>query len=400
MILTVNKKQSVEIENAVVAQILNMYPEEKLIGRPVFQNAFANDSIEYKDLKDESDKILIPWQMFLLDSRNLKKELDHIEKMRADKVSSKLMAKRKGIGNITSKRIIDRLIRLQNFITATNTLPQNTFCGSLVGKSNARAVAHILSYFEIDINKFRGYRNKSSALSYLLGKVEDKYINISQGVLANKMLPTWQVVDNSIYKNTSGFVIKDDKIPFIFLPSEINPDEVEGRQIYTIVYLIVLIGLNEYDFFIEKNFRAKALSATNKQKKIYAITSELLLPSEATEGLNGSVITSSTRDDLASEYKITPTAVVVTLRIRRIITSQAEYEALLPPPYEPPKTPTHHSRSPKIETSVRKFCGKYSFEFVNAGIKSGQLSSIQSQYLLFGAVNKKNFKKYRDGLSI
>ncbi|HEY4474282.1 MAG TPA: hypothetical protein VI957_03930 [Candidatus Paceibacterota bacterium] len=400
MILTVNKKQSVEIENAVVAQILNMYSEEKLIGRPIFQNAFANDSIEYKDLKDESDKILIPWQMFLLDSRNLKKELDHIEKMRADKVSSKLMAKRRGIGNVTSKRIIDRLIRLQNFITATNTLPQNAFCGSLVGKSNAEAVAHILSYFEIDINKFRGYRNKSSALSYLLGKVENKYINISQGVLTNKMLPMWQVVDNSIYKNTSGFVIKDDKIPFIFLPSEINPDEVKGRQIYTIIYLIVLIGLNEYDFFIEKNFRAKALSATNKQKKIYSVTSEVLLPSEATEKLSGSVITPSTRDDLASEYKITPTAVVVTLRIRRTITSQAEYEALLPPPYDPPKTPTHHPRSPKIETSVRKFCGKYSFEFVNAGIKSGQLSSVQSQYLLFGAVNKKNFKKYRDGLSI
>lgn len=400
MILIVNNKQSVEIENAIVAQILNMYPEEKLIGRPVFQDAFANNLIEYKDLKDESDKILVPWQMFLLDSRNLKKELDHIEKMRADKISSKLIAKRKGIGNVTSKRIIDRLVRLQNFITTTHTLPRNAFCGSLGDKSNVEAVAHILSFFDIDINKFRGYRNKSSALSYLLEQIESKYINVSQGVLANKILPTWQVVDNSIYKNTSGFVIKDDKIPFIFLPSEINPDEVEGRQIYTLTYLIVLIGLNEYDFFLEKNFKAKALSATNKQKKIYAITSELLLPNEATEKLRGSVITTTTRDSLASEYKITPTAVIVTLRIRKIISTQTEYEALLPPPYEPPKTSTRHSRSPKIETSVRKFCGRYSFDFVNTGIRSGQLSSTQAQYLLFGAVNKKNFKKYRAGMNI
>lgn len=399
MILTVNNKQSIKIENAVVAQILNMYPEEKLIERSVFQDAFANDSIEYKDLKDEGDKILIPWQMFLLDSRNLKKELNHIEKMRADKISSKLIAKRRGIGNVTSKRIIDRLIRLQNFITLTHALSQNAFCGSLIGKSNVEAVAHILSYFDIDIDKFRKY-SKSGAFGYLLEKVESKYINVSQGVLANKMLPHSRVVDNSIYRNTSGFVIKDDKIPFIFLPSEINPDEVEGRQIYTIVYLIVLIGLNEYDFFIEKNFRAKALSTTNKQKKIHAITSELLLPSEATEKLNGSVITPTIRDDLASKYKITPTAVVVTLRIRKIISTQAEYEVLLPPPYESPKTSIHHFRSPKIETSVRKFCGRYSFDFVNAGISSGQLSSIQAQYLLFGAVNKKNFKKYRDELSI
>lgn len=400
MILTVNKKQSVEIENAVVKQILNMYPEEKLIERSTFREAFTDDSIEYKELVEESKKILIPWQMFLLNSGNLKKELAHIDKMRADKISPKLMAKRRGIGNVTSKRIIDRLIRLQNFITATQFLPQNTFCGSLVGKSNTEAVAHILSFFEIDINKFRSYKSKSSALGYLLEKIENKYINISQGVLANKMLPAWQVVDNSIYKNTSGFVIKDDEIPFIFLPSEVNPDEVEGRQIYTLIYLIVLIGLNEYDFYIGKDFKAKAVSATNKQKKIYAITSEFLLPSERTKGLQNSKITVTTRDNLASEYKITPTAVVVTLRIRNVIPTKTEYEALLPPPYDPSKASTRQSRSPKIETSVRKFCGKYSFDFINAEIRNGQLSSTQAQYLLFGAVNKKNFKKYRDEIGI
>lgn len=400
MMLTVNKKESVEIEDAVIAKILNMYPEEKLISRSVFQDAFSANSIEYDDLKEESDKILISWQMFLLDSRNLKKELDHIEKMRADKVSSKLIAKRTGVGKVTSKRIIDRLVRLQNFITETNILPNNTFCGSLIGKSNTEAVAHILSYFNIDIGKFRGYKNKSSALGYLLEKIESKYINISQGVLTNKMLPHRLVVDSLIYKNTSGFVIKDEKIPFIFLPSEINPDEVEGRQVYTLIYLVVLIGLNEYDFFLEKDFKAKAISATSKQKKVYAITSEFLLPSDVTEKMRGTSITSTQRDDLASNYKITPTAVVVTLRIRRIISTKAEYEALLPPPYIPSKTSPHFSRTPKIETSVKKFCGKYSFEFINSGITSKQLTSTQAQYLLFGAVNRKNFKKYRNGLSI
>jgi hypothetical protein len=400
MNITANNKISVEIENAVVEQILNMYPEEKLITRPVFKDAFENNSIKYNDLKEESNKILIPWQMFLLDRVNLKKELNHIEETRADKISSKLIAKRKGIGNVTSKRIIDRLIRLQNFITTTNTLPKNVFCGSLIHKTNRDAVAQILSYFNIDINKFRSYKSKSSAFGYFLDKVESKFINVSQGVLANKMLPAWQVVDNSIYKNTSGFVIKDDRIPFIFLPSEVNPDEVEGRQIYTLTYLIVLIGLNEYDFFIEKNFKATALSATNKQKRIYAITSELLLPSEVTEKFRGNIITSAIRDELASVYKITPTAVVVTLKIRDIIISQDEYKALLPPPYEPSKASPHNKRSPKIETSVRKFCGRPSFNLVNDGISSGQLSNIQAQYLLFGAVNKKGFKNYRERLKI
>lgn len=400
MNLTVQHKKATEINNATVAKILNMYPEEKLIARAVFQDAFAADSVEYRDLKDESDKILIPWQMFLLSSANLKIELDHVEKMRADKISAKLIAKRRGIGNVTSKRIIDRLIRLQNFITTTQRgLPFNAFCGSLANKSNANAVAHILSYFDIDMDQFRWYPRKATALNYLLRKIEDKYINVSQGVLTNKMLPHHAVVDGSIYKNTSGFVIKDEKIPFVFLPSETNPDEVDGRQIYTLVYLVVLIGLNEYDFFIEKDFKTKAVSAINTQKRIYAITSELLLPTQETEKLKGTVISPAVRDELASKYKITPTAVVVTLRIRKIIT-QAEYEILLPPPYQPKKTTPSSARTPRIETSVRKFCGRYSFEFVNGGIRSGQLSSIQAQYLLFGAVNKKNFKSYRSNLSI
>lgn len=396
----VNNHKSTEIDSTAVAQILSLYPEEKLFERPIFKDAFAEDLIDFAKLQSESEKILIPWQLFFLNAKNLKSELDHIEKERADKVSAKLMSKRVGVGNITSKRIIDRLIRLQNYILQTNSLPKNDFCGSLTSKTEKDAVTHIAKYLEINIDRFRAYKNKSNALSYLIEKVEGKYINISQGVLTNKMLPTWQVVDNKIYKSTSGFVIKDDSIPFIFLPSEINPDEVDGRQIFTLVFLLVVIGLNEYDYFLEKDFKSKAVSATGARKRIYRITSEFLLPTDETEKLRGKIVTPQIRDTLASTYKITPTAVVVTLRMRKIITTKEEYEALLPPPYKPVKNADRHVSSPHIETSVRKFCGKYSFEYVNAGIKTNSLSSIQAQYLLFGSVNKKGFKKYRNGLKI
>ncbi len=395
-----NNHKSTELDNSAVAQILSLYPEEKLIERPVFKNAFANDSINFAELQSESEKILIPWQLFFLDAINLKHELDHIEKQRADKVSAKLVAKRTGVGNVTSKRIIDRLIRLQNYISQNGSLPKNSFCGSLINKTEKEAVTHTTVFFGIDINKFRSYKNKSSALAYLIERVESKCINISQGVLTNKMLPTWQVVDNKIYKSTSGFVIKDDSIPFIFLPSEINPDEVDGRQIYTLIYLLALIGLNEYNYFLEKDFRATDLSSTGAQRKIYGITSEFLLPSHETEELRGKTITPQIRDNLASAYKITPTAVVVTLRMRKIIPTKEEYEALLPPPYKPVTNIDRHVNAPRVETSVRKFCGKYSFEYINAGIRTNSLSSIQAQYLLFGSVNKKGFKKYRIGLKI
>src|SRR3989344_90355 len=399
MQLTVNKKNATIIDSQVVRDILNIYAEEELFERPVFKDAFDNDSIEFKDLSSESEKILIPWQLFFLDGANLKKDLDHIHKTRIDKVSPKLIAKRRGIGSITSKRIIDRLIRLQNFICAIPNITTNTFCGSLIGKSETDAVAHTISYFAIDLNKFRTYKSKASALEYIIRQIETKNINISQGVLANKMLPAWQVVKNAIYKNTSGFVIKDDKIPFVFLPSEINPEETDGRQIYTLIYLITLIGLNEYNFFIERDFTAKAITAKGKQAKIYRITSDLLLPKTDTEKFRGQDITPEIRDDLSFRYKITPTAVLVTLRIRRIITSKEKYEALLPPEYVPPKNKIK-THAPSIETSVRKFCGKYSFDLVNGAIQNGSIKNVQAQYLLFGAVNKKGYKKYRANLKI
>lgn len=396
MWIRVNGKKSTEIDTLVVEQILNIYPEEKLTERTIFKDAFSNDSIEFKNLKEESNKILIPWQLFLLENAILKVELDHIEKMRADKISPKLMAKRKGAGGITSTRIIDRLIRLQNFILNTGLPQKNAFCGS-VGGNVKKSADFIVSYFRIDITK---YKNKDDFLKYLIERIEDKHINISQGVLTNKILPNSRVVNNQVYKNTSGFIIKDEAVPFVFLPSEINPDEVSGRQIYTLVYLVVLIGMNEYDYYLERDFKAKAISAKGKQKIAHGITSEILLPYQHTEHLRGQPITSQIRDGLASKYKITPTAVVVILRIRNIIKTKSEYELLLPPPYVPRKNNESHMRSPKIETSVRKFCGKYSFEQINTQIKSGSISSTNAQYLLFGVVNKINYKKYRLNLKI
>ena len=399
MLVTANKEKATEIDNDVITQILNMYPEENLIERTVFKEALERGTIEFKDLRNESDKILIPWQMFLLEPEILKRELSHIDKQRSDKISDKLFSKRKGEGDITSKRILDRLIRLQNFICENSQMSQNEYCGSLVGKKDNECIGHIVSYFEINLEIFRS-KNKNEALAYLISKIQNKGINISQGVLANKMLPAWQVVGNELYKNTSGFVIKDEKVPFIFLPSEISPNEVDSRQIYTLIYLVFLIGLNEYDILIEKDFKAKAINAKGVQARLYKLTSELLLPSEHSDKLNGSDIDEALRDSLASKYKMSATAIVVTLRIRKII-SAGQYKTLMPPEYVKNKNNSKQPMSsPAIENSVKKFCGKYSFDLVNTNIKNGTLTSVQAQYLLFGSVNKKNFKKYRMRLKI
>lgn len=266
-----NEKKSVNLDDVVVRRVLDLYPEEKLFERPIFKTGLAGTPVDFQKFQEECDKILIPWQLFLLTETNLGTELAHIESLR-QKVSQKLFAKRRGNSNVTSKRIIDRLIRCQNYVTQNGTFPKHNFCGSLKGMRPVDAAAHIAAFFEIDVAVFRS-KKKSSALAYLIKRLEEKNINVCQGVLTNKILPEVKGV-RDVYKGTSGFVIKDEKVPFIFIPSEINPDEKDGRQIYTLAYLLTIIGLEEYEYILNKDFKASLLASRGLQKRIYNIASE------------------------------------------------------------------------------------------------------------------------------
>lgn len=394
MQITIKRKNSVNLDDTVVRRVLGLYPEEKLVDRPVFAAGLAGASTDYQEFLGECGKILIPWQLFFLTEANLLTELTHIESQR-QKVSQKLFAKRRGDGDVTSKRIIDRLIRCQNYVTQNGIFPKHGFCGSLKGMRSVDAAAHIAASFNIDADVFRR-KKKADALAYIIKQLEEKNINVSQGVLTNKILPEVKGV-RDVYKGTSGFAIKDEKVPFIFIPSEINPDEKDGRQIYTLIYLLVVIGLEEYDYIITKDFKASLLAARGLQKRIYDIASEFLLPQEKTEELRGVIITEAIRDDLSSRYKITPSAVTVILRKRGHIPDQATYEALLPE-RRPETRDNGPRRHPRIDVSVRKFNGRHVCDLVNAAIKSRALYPVQAQYLLFGSVNKKNFKLYEKTL--
>jgi Zn-dependent peptidase ImmA (M78 family) len=399
MWITANGNDSIEIENDVVKRVLGMYPEEQLAeDRPVFREAFESGRITFDDLKAESDKILIPWQMFLLSPANLDTQLAHIEEQRKFKVSEKLVAKRKGTGDITSRRIVDRLIRQQNFLVSSRRFGTNPFCGSLVGLSTAQAVEFILRYFSIERAGMWRYVGKGKALEYLIQQVEEKNINIARGVLANKILPMTGGVLREVYRNTSGFVIKDEKVPYLFLPSEINQDEVESRQIYTLIYLLAIVGLGQYSYFIGKNFKTQILKATGTEARLHAITSELLVPGSEVETFRGRGMTTEMRDELSQRFKVSPSALVTTLRKRGILSKQ-QYEDLRPPPFVPKKR-EGKMRTPWVSTSVAKFCGQISHEAIKGGIQGGALSSIQAQYLIWGSVNKVKYRKYRNELHI
>ena len=70
MKIAVQDRIATEINSDVASRILGLYPEESLEKRPIFQEAFSGGTIFYKDLISECEKILIPWQLFFLNTEN------------------------------------------------------------------------------------------------------------------------------------------------------------------------------------------------------------------------------------------------------------------------------------------------------------------------------------------
>ncbi|MDQ5971641.1 MAG: hypothetical protein QG566_587 [Patescibacteria group bacterium] len=398
MRLKSERLDAVELDNEVFKKLLNFYPEEKLMEHEVFKNAFNVSSITYNELKSISEKIHLPWQMFLLDMDNLKRELENIEKNRLDKFPKELLQihKRKSAGEVTSKRIIDRQIRTQSFVVSQ--LPENFVCdfsGSLKGKDMQNCVNNIISYFHIDLNYFRSRESGEKAKEYLIQQIHLKgNINISQGVRKNGILP--EVKNTStLYKNTSGFVVKDKKIPFIFLPSELNPNENHFRQIYTLMYLIVIIGMEEYSHAIE-NYSIQKIRDDKKFKLINDVVSEILLPTSITNSLGFNSIDRDMVNKLKDEYKISYTAILFVLRIRKKIDKEY-YESLKLPEREISVFIEIKKwfNQPHIITSVRKFCGDVAFEKVNNAIKNNSIYPNQAQMIIFGRFRKDKWSDYR-----
>lgn len=399
MWITVAGNNSTEIDTTVVKRILSLYPEEELSRRRILDDALRNDSIDFTELKSESEKILIPWQMFFLTPTNYQTQLQHIEEQRAHKISPKLLTKRPGTGNVTSRRIVDRLIRQQNFLIHSRRFPPNPFCGSLKRLKTDTAARHIVEHVGINRDILWKDWSREDALNYLIDLVEAKNINVSRGVLSHKILPMAKVVPGEVYRNTSGFAIKDSCIPFLFLPSEINPNEIASRQIYTLIYLLVVIGLDQYKYILNKEFKFSASHRQEMVNRVHSITSEVLVPSAETEKLRDHQITVATRDKLSAKFKVSPSALITTLRIRRLI-SAAEYELLKPPEFEFKRQESTNRRPPRISKSIRKFCGGKSYQVISDSIRNGSLPSIQAQYLIFGAVYKKGFLKFKQDLGL
>ncbi|HEU4966414.1 MAG TPA: hypothetical protein VFT53_02950 [Candidatus Saccharimonadales bacterium] len=393
--LKTNGKDVIEIDESVITKILDIYPDEHLADRPLFLEARKLEVLTYAELRAECDKLLIPWQLFLLSPTRLKKEIGKIEEKRKSKFDKVMIASRDNEGHGVSLRIADRLIALQDF-ARQGINEKNNFCGSLKSVHRDKWAEQLLKHFEINPAKLSNGR-KEKTLEYLIGKLEEKDIRVSRGVLTNKLLPAANAIRSS-YRKSSGFVVQDSKVPYVFLPNEVSDNETPGRQILTLLSLLILIGLNQYNLYITGDLETR-IGGNRTLNQIYGVVSEILLPFEATDKLRGVQITEDVRDDLASRYMLTPSAIIVTLRQRGLIEDDTTYQSLLDgiPKGNGSKAT---KRTPHLDTAVRKLCGNATSNDIINGLRSHTLTSVQAQYMMFGRVDKLKFEKYKANVGL
>jgi hypothetical protein len=338
----------------------------------------------------ECDVLHLPWQLFMLSEEKLSAELLKIDEQRKSKFDFSKVASRAGANQRISMRLLDRIIAFQQYNNEYCNVA-NPFAGALKSVDRDNWVPYIIRYFGINIEKFNT-STKEKALDYLIACLEAKNICVSRGVLSNKLLPVSNDLRDT-YKQSSGFVVQDDCMPYIFLPNEVNREETAGRQIYTLISLLILVGLAEYNILVTSDF-ATRVKGNRLTKKIHGAVAEMLLPYEATDPYKDVTVDAAVRDSLSGTYNLTPTAVVITMRERGIVTAD-ECDLLLNSiDTKPPATAEFFNR-PKLTTSVEKFCGKVTNGNILIGLTDNSLTSTRAQYLLFGHIDKIRLHEFK-----
>lgn len=219
----------------------------------------------------------------------------------------------------------------------------------------------------------------------------------------------------SVYKNSSGFVLKDSRIPFIFLPGDLNPEEITYRQIYSLLYLLIIIGLEIYDYSVERpaveGLRVSpsphSQEGYSQEGYIHDVVAELLCPSKFYDDLKlkiGDNIDVDIINDIRSNYKISFSAFITILSKRNLITSE-QYETLKKSYKHSSSSQPGFGRMPKITNAVNKFLGRQATDIINKAVNGEKVNGEQAtksqlQLLLFGRVDNKKYSKYKELLGI
>jgi hypothetical protein len=392
-ILVTIKKENVQIERDVFLMLLDKPMVSHLVS---FKNTLTENKIAYVKLKDLSRRCSVPLPLLFSTVVIAKKQTidDEIEVNNKFHYKPHVSVSSRGSFLKGDVDLIIKNIAIKQTLLNERLLPGSNNCeyigliSALKSKniSESNIIEKIRNYFDFDLHEFRALPMKK-ALDYVVDKIESKNIFVSFS--SHEYMP--QKIRKDI--TMSGFCIKDNKYPFVFINTRDGDDmpiilETDARQLFTLISMVISIGMNK--FFLEFNTgRRKPANL----KIIHKMTGEFLLPKEDLFGKN--VDNLEQLDLLSKKFKLSKSMIIFRLSELNIITGEKAGE--LREQLKNIKT-SFFPKRPKPVSGFGKYNGKrLSKEFVTA-LSSKKITKNEFNLVLFrkNHVNNSLHEEYRN----
>ncbi len=319
--------------------------------RVAYAHGVERREIAFHDLVDVSRAARIPYSLFFAPLPFVQAQVG----LKTEKLLAGLTKESFSLNVRESVRLRDielilrDLIRKQRLLTEKDrSLGRNRLVGLLSrrGESVEVDAQRFSDTLRLDMDHIRSARTKDVATERLIRCLEDNQVLVSQS--QNHFMP-----QRLAGVSFSGMTVKDSKVPYIFLPSGDEGEQVTtaGRRNFSLMLLAVLVARG---IFAPVNYDSTAAATNNEYE--YDLTAELLMPQASfprrfEEGRVEFEV-------LADDYKVTPSAVIVrAMRLGRLDSrSASRYLADLRVEFK--KIPKRRGGPSKPVNAVRKYNGR------------------------------------------
>lgn len=388
------KSEKVRIDKRVFLSLLDLSPIKQYA---TYEKAVANNQISFEGLKDLSRRADVPYPLFFAPKDKVDEQIKDKDKNLFYKLPSKneMQLGSRGMMKIGDVELIVKdLGRKQEFLKnrVLPTSKESMFIGIIAKRiiekaSDEKIAEEIRTYFGINLDELRKMP-KDRVLSYLCNKIEGKNILISFS--SHNYMPQNMAKELGL----SGICVKDKKFPYIFINTRDGDEkplilETSGRQIFTVVSMLVSIGMNKF-ILSTKGGQIKKTA----YKKIFAITGEILVPQK---DLAGIVI--KNLDDVkqyARLFKVTPSMLVARLEELKFIGKAVAglYRGKLLEEIDGVKLGA--PRQPSQVNGYKKYNGERLSREVTRAYEGKRVSYDETKNILFrkGKMDNSLFKEY------
>lgn len=390
-------KAKVLISRDVFSALVGLVPHVKEY--VAYKRTIKEGHATIKDIKEIATRSDIPYPLFFAPQDKVNKQIEDYKKNIEERMPGKdemVLSHRGKLQINEAKLIINDLSRKQEFLK--NYVLEDEKDNHWIGFIRKRfpkdapteeVAAEIRSYFEIDLQHMAKI-SKARCLDYLCAQVEKKNIFVS--------LSSYNFMPQNLNRDVefSGICIKDKKFPYIFVNTRDGDEdplilETEGRQMFTVISMLVSTGMNIFAFSAQKGAFKHPF-----REKIFEVTGAVLVPENRLKGIKINSVEEV--QDYATQFKVTPSMLLMRLKGLKIISGSAfaQYRDALKRKLLA-KQPTQKNQ-PLPQNGYGKYNGARFSRETLAALKNRKINLEQAKNILFRRGKKMDnalWKEYR-----